>query len=335
MAARSYNGSMQNTIAKINLAAIKSNAQHLKTLSKGAQLFAVVKADAYGHGAIPVARALSPVADMFCVAIVDEGVELRAAGISSPILVFTPPMDGDDAARMSAYGLTATVADERSARLCRGLCVHIKINTGMNRYGCPPPQLERLLNMLGGCCVQGVYSHIYAPQSPKDCAEQLEAFSHCAEIVKEQHPQAVAHLAATAGIYLGEDYLFDAVRPGIGLYGYTPQGFEDNCLTPALAVYARRVQTFTPPYGGGCGYMQAQKDYQTLSSYRAGYAEGFARGCPLGTGCLCMDSFISESAEDELCILDNAAEYAARAGTVCYEVLCAVTRRSERVYYEG
>lgn len=332
MAARSYNGSMQNTIAKINLAAIKSNAQHLKTLSKGAQLFAVVKADAYGHGAIPVARALSPVADMFCVAIVDEGVELRAAGISSPILVFTPPMDGDDAARMSAYGLTATVADERSARLCRGLCVHIKINTGMNRYGCPPPQLEQLLNMLGGCCVQGVYSHIYAPQSPKDCAEQLKAFSHCAAIVRAKYPQTIAHLAATAGIYLGEDYFFDAVRPGIGLYGYTPQGFEDNCLTPALAVYARRVQTFTPPYGGGCGYMQAQKDYQTLSSYRAGYADGFARTSPLGEGNLCMDAFVSKDSEEEVCIFSDAETYAAGCNTISYEALCAVTKRSLRVY---
>lgn len=326
---------MQRTLAKIDVGAIAHNAALLRARSGGRPLFAVVKADAYGHGAIPVARRLSGVADMFCVAIVDEGVELRAAGISLPILVFTPPQDREDALRMSAYDLTATVADVRSARLARGLNVHIKINTGMNRLGCPPNGLDGLLGELEGCAVTGVYSHMYAPLSDADTAFQLEAFKAAAGKVKAKFSGAVAHFAATAGILCRPDCLFDAVRPGLGLYGYAPEGLSCEGLRPALRVYARRLQTFEPPFGGGAGYARAQRQYARLSSYRAGYAEGFARGCPLGTGCLCMDSFISESAEDELCIFDNAAEYAARAGTVCYEVLCAVTRRSERVYYEG
>ena len=326
---------MQRTLAKIDVGAIAHNAALLRARSGGRPLFAVVKADAYGHGAIPVARRLSGVADMFCVAIADEGVELRAAGISLPILVFTPPQDREDALRMSAYDLTATVADVRSARLARGLSVHIKINTGMNRLGCPPNGLDGLLGELEGCAVTGVYSHMYAPLSDADTAFQLEAFKAAAGKVKAKFSGAVAHFAATAGILCRPDCLFDAVRPGLGLYGYAPEGLSCDGLRPALRVYARRLQTFEPPFGGGAGYARAQRQYARLSSYRAGYAEGFARGCPLGTGCLCMDSFISESAEDELCIFDNAAEYAARAGTVCYEVLCAVTRRSERVYYEG
>ncbi len=326
---------MQKTIARINLSAIRQNALRLKRLSGGALLYAVVKADAYGHGAVQVARALSSVADMLCVAIAEEGAELRISGISLPILVFTPPMDRDDAVRMAAYGLTATVADERSARLSRGLNVHIKVNTGMNRYGCPPDGLPSLLEKLSDCTVQGVYSHIYAPCSQRHCAEQFAAFSHCVGLVKRSCPHASAHLAATAGIYLGRDYLFDAVRPGIGLYGYLPEGFADSRLRPALKVYARRVQTFRPPFGGGCGYMTAQRQYGSLSSYRAGYADGFARTVCLGEGNLCMDSFISEDCAEELCIFSDADEYSSKCNTISYEALCAVTKRSLRVYEQG
>lgn len=323
---------MQKTLAKINLRAIHSNAVHLKSLAYGKKLFAVVKADAYGHGAVAVAHALSDIADCFCVAIVDEGVELRAAGISNPVLVLTPPMDKDDALRMSAYNLTATVADGHTARLCRGLRVHIKINTGMNRYGCPPNDLAALLPQLEDCCVSGIYSHIYAPRSSKSTAEQLACFSRCADYVKSRNPSAVAHFAATAGIYLGSDYFFDAVRPGIGLYGYTPDGFSDEKLTPALKLFARRVQIVSPPFGGGVGYAEAQRTYSSLSTYRAGYADGLARTYPLGEGNLCMDSFISQEEEEELCIMSDADAYASALGTISYEVLCAVTKRSLRIY---
>ena len=326
---------MQKTIARINLSAIRQNALHLRHISNGASLYAVVKADAYGHGAVQVARSLSSVADMFCVAIAEEGAELRISGISLPILVFTPPLDRDDAVRMAAYNLTATVADERSARLSRGLNVHIKVNTGMNRYGCPPDGLPSLIEKLGYCRVQGVYSHLYAPRSRQHCSEQLAAFSHCVRLVKRRYPAASAHLAATAGIFLGNGYLFDAVRPGIGLYGYLPEGFSDEQLRPALKVYARRVQTFRPPVGGGCGYMPAQRQYSSLSSYRAGYADGFSRTVCLGEGRLCMDSFISEDCADELCIFSDADSYSAKCNTISYEALCAVTKRSLRVYEQG
>ena len=323
---------MQKSIAKINLGAIERNARYFKKLAGGAQFMAVVKADAYGHGAIQVARRLSHIADCFCVAIVDEGVELRAAGISAPVLVLTPPMDMDDCVRMAAYDLTATVSDAKSARLSRGLNVHIKINTGMNRYGFVPTKLKDLMAQLQDCNVCGVYSHIYAPQSQKIREEQLEIFRACAKVVKDKYPSSVAHISATAGTLLGGDFIMDGVRCGIGLYGYAPQGFKDDNLAPALSVYARRVQTFEPPFGGGVGYAVAQKQYKRLSSYRAGYAEGFARTCPLGEGNLCMDAFVSQDGADEVCIFSDADIYAQKTGTISYEVLCAVTKRSLRIY---
>lgn len=323
---------MQKTIARINLSAISGNAAYLKSRAQGGKFYAVVKADAYGHGAIAVARELAPIADCFCVAIVDEGVELRAAGISTPILVLTPPMDRDDVTRSAACNLICTVSDVATARLCRGLEVHIKINTGMNRYGTTPEGLGAVISELGQSYVTGVYSHIYAPQSRQNTLRQLEVFKSCVKVVKAAYPAAVAHFAATAGTLMGGELLFDGVRCGIGLYGYAPSGFSDANLTPALSVWARRVQTFSPPFGGGVGYAQADKKYTSLSSYRAGYADGFARTYALGEGNLCMDSFISQSADDEVCIFSDADKYARKLGTISYEALCAVTKRSLRVY---
>ena len=323
---------MQNATARVSLAAIRSNAALVRGMCGNAALYAVVKADGYGHGALMTAHALKGIAGAFCVATVDEGAALRIGGVTAPVLVFTPPLDNDDALRLRAYDLVATVADVRSARLCRGLAVHIKVNTGMNRYGCAPRQLPALLKEAENCHVCGVYSHIYAPLCPKDTAEQLSAFRYCARLVKDKYPSAVAHFASTAGILLGGDYLFDAVRCGIGLYGYAPGGFKLPGLIPALKVYAKKVQTHAPVFGGGAGYMRAYTAYKSLSAYRAGYAEGFFRRVPLGVGAPCMDAFVSESDSDELCIMSDAAEYAKLAGTIPYEVLCAVTKRSERVY---
>ena len=332
--ALAYNVSMQKTTARISLSAIRRNAAHLKDRAFGRTFFAVVKADAYGHGAIEVARALSNIAEGFCVAIVDEGVELRAAGISAPVLVLTPPMDADDALRMRAYDLMPTVVDKRTAHMCRSMPVHIKINTGMNRYGCPPQGLNSLLSECAGCRICGVYSHIYAPLSKKDVSAQVAAFRECAGMVKAVAPSACAHLAATAGTLAGGELLFEGVRCGIGLYGYAPEGFADGALVPAMKVYARRVQSFSPPVGGGVGYAVSKRKYNVLSSYRAGYADGLARTYALGEGYLCMDSFVAESGADEVCVFSDAKKYAEKLGTISYEALCAVTKRSRRVYEE-
>ena len=96
-------------------------------------------------------------------------------------------------------------------------------------------------------------------------------------------------------------------------------------------VYARMVQR-TGTVGSGAGYAVAKKPYGQLSAYRAGYADGFMRTVPLGEGNLCMDAFVSERKERLLAVFTDADEYAARCGTISYEALCSVTRRSERVY---
>ena len=127
---------MQRTLSVINLNSIRSNALRIKMLANGSKFFAVVKADAYGHGAEEVSREIEDIADGFCVAIIEEGIALRVAGITKQILVFTPPLDEYDVLRARAYGLTLTVNSVQSAKLIKGNPCHIKINTGMNRLGC-------------------------------------------------------------------------------------------------------------------------------------------------------------------------------------------------------
>ncbi|MCD7729649.1 MAG: alanine racemase [Clostridia bacterium] len=322
---------MQQTLSVIDLNAIRANAAYLKTRLNGKKLYAVVKADAYGHGAVKVSLALQDIVDGFCVALVQEGAALRIAGITKPILVFTPLLDEEDAAAALFYSLTVTVNGLQSASLARGLDCHIKVNTGMNRYGCNSDGLERLMDSLGGVNVKGVYSHLYAPQDKKRSLEQLRLFDKAERAVKLSYPKAYAHLSASGGIFLGGEFLKDGTRSGISLYGYTPEGFECKELKPALKVYARLAQK-TRFIGGGVGYNTAHKDYGTLCTYRLGYADGFARGVPLGEGNLCMDGFISQSGEKWKEIFSDADSYAKRCGTISYEVLCSVTRRSRRIY---
>ncbi|MGN0805109.1 MAG: alanine racemase [Candidatus Coproplasma sp.] len=322
---------MQKTLSVINLSAIRSNALKVKSLIGGKFFYAVVKADAYGHGATEVAKELEDVADGFCVAIVDEASELRISGITKPILVLAPPLDTDDIQKLKFYNLQATVTDERSAKLCRGLPFQIAVNTGMNRYGCNIDELNYLLSVVEKESIVGVYSHLYCADNEKICREQLSVFKQAERAVKKFAPGAIAHLSASGGILRGEEYLCDGVRCGLMLYGYTPFGFKKIGLTPALKVYARLAQQ-TKVFGKGVGYNVADKKYQTLYTYRLGYADGFFRNVPLGEKTLCMDAFISSNKGDYLPVFTDAEEYSARCGTISYEVLCSVTARSQRIY---
>lgn len=319
---------MQKTISLISLKNIRYNAHLIKSRLSGQKFFAVVKADAYGHGAIAVSHEIDDVVDGFCVAIIDEGVALRVSGITKPILVFCPPLSQDDFIRARFYDLSITVIDVATAEAASGLDCHIKVNTGMNRSGCNPNSLSSVIDSLKGRFV-GTYSHLYAPENRIDTLRQEKIFSEAAKLSKSKNPQVICHLLASGGLLNG--IKFDAVRVGIMLYGYVPAGFENIGLLPAMKIYARRQQT-TVYIGGGVGYQRSNKEYGTLSTYRLGYADGFKRGAALGEGNLCMDAFISEVGKDLLLVMDNADVYAAKCGTISYEVLTSMTKRSEKIY---
>ncbi|MDE6690330.1 MAG: alanine racemase, partial [Clostridia bacterium] len=305
---------MQKTLSVINLSAIRANARYVRSLIGNRFFWAVVKADAYGHGAAEVAREIEDIVDGFCVAIADEGAELKINGISKPVLVLAPPLDEEDAAKIKFYGLTPTVTDEKSARLVGSVKCHVAVNTGMNRYGCFGKELDGVLTLLGKGQIEGVYSHLYAAENAAHSKRQAAAFKAAVGKIKEHSPKAVAHLAASGGILRGGEYLFGGVRCGLMLYGYAPSGFKCNALTPALKVYAR-LSHETCVTGGGVGYNIADRVYKQLYTYRLGYADGFFRNVPLGEKTLCMDAFVATCAAEYLPVFTDAESYAARCGT--------------------
>lgn len=322
---------MQKTLSVVNLRAIRENALKIRAALGERKFFAVVKADAYGHGAAEVAGYIEDIADCFCVAITDEGAALRLAGITKPVLVFTPPLDADDIKRAEFYNLSVTVNSVETAELCKGLECHIKVNTGMNRLGCNLSDLPAVLERLDPERIAGVYSHLYAPENLKRSLNQLEIFNKAERLVRAKAPHICAHIAASGGFLRGGGFLKDGVRCGILLYGYAPCGFSGFGFKSALKVYARRTQK-TEFIGGGVGYSAATENYKTLCSYRLGYADGFKRTVPLGEKNLCMDAFIKNGGNDLECVFDDADAYAKRCGTISYEALTSVTHRSEIIY---
>ena len=347
---------MQENIAVISLKNIKHNLFALrKNLSDGVKIYAVVKANAYGHGAERVAQSLQPFVDGFVVTSVQEGCALRYGGVQKQILVLTPPLHEDDVFYAIIHSLTLTVCSFASLKVVQNavqkfrqsVCVHIKINTGMNRLGLSDAPLNRLYQAIKhakGVRVTGVYSHLYAPDNAISAQEQRKNFMLYGEWARTYFGDITLHLSATGGTLLGENYHFSAVRLGIGLYGYLPQGFEEFYprlrLRPAMKLYTHALQThvFT---GGGVGYSVAKKSYQKLTAYRLGYADGLPRasgGDRLhALGNLCMDSCIKEGEDaygNKRLVFSSVQELAKKLHTIPYEILCNATKRARIEYVE-
>lgn len=332
----------------------------------------MVKANAYGHGAEEVAQALAGAADCFAVAILDEALQLRTAACGKDVLVFTPPLDGEEAYQMAANGFVATVPDLRTARLLSETCAkyrlpikaHLKVNTGMNRYGTNASTLGRICSFLRDdpfVRVEGVYSHLYGSDS-ETAKKQRELFVKALGVCRRYFPDVLAHLSATYGALLGEDFAFGMVRVGIGLYGYLPFGkptaetlkrtgvpmktVRALKLKKAMRVFATVVTVRKFSFGGaGYGRMFADEERRRigrLSVCRYGYADGILRrkdngaaGWRKNVNNLCMDVRIREGGGKRgglTPVLTDADETAKVSGTISYEVLCAATRRAEFVY---
>lgn len=333
---------MQPCRAVIRLDAIRGNAALLRAKAAGAKLCAVVKADAYGHGGAMVCQALAGVADCFAVALVEEGVRLRLAGVSADILVLVPPLSEEEAVRAALYGLIVSVGDGQDIALVsralagRGLTVrvHLQVNTGMNRFGFEEAPFAALCGEGLPPCMraEGVYSHFYAPHDAAVTREQFSRFCAFRARAEQAFGRLTAHIAATGGVLAAEGYCLDLVRPGIGLYGYAPQGFARGGLRPAMRVYAQ-VAANRIYRGGGMGYRSLRPRGDVLAVVRCGYADGFFR-----CGRLCMDAAVEESPRkkyERVCVLSDADECARACGTISYEVLVRAAARAERVYVNG
>ena len=338
---------------------IRENAEQFKTLS-GKRLCAVVKANAYGHGAEEVTLALSGVADCFAVSLLSEALDLRVAACGKDILILTPPMSEAETLCAAQNGFILTVPDLLCARLVVNVSekyavqvrVHLKTNTGMNRYGMNVAMLGRVCGYLSDrrrILVEGIYSHLYG--DTRESAEtQRKLFVQMHAVCRRYFPKTIAHLSATFGSMLGDAFAFDMIRVGIGLYGYLPDGTKKLSDLPQLAlqkgmtVYAQVTSERRYSFGGA-GYGEPKltiEKGERLSVVRYGYADGFLRNRKNGANgyehCvnhLCMDACVRAEKVKRgrlLPVLTDADETAEIADTISYEVLCSATRRAEMVY---
>lgn len=350
---------MQKVTAKIHLGNIRRNAEKFRNLT-GNRLCAVVKANAYGHGAEEIVNALEGVADCFAVALIEEGLAIRTAACGKDVLVFTPPWNEEQAFTLITNDFLATVGDIWTAKLLTQVCekyclrvrIHLKINTGMNRYGMELSQTEEVCDFLKEnpfLVVEGIYTHIYNLDR-RTAKAQRTLFLQAVELCRRRFPCVMAHLGGTYAAMLGKEFALDMTRVGLGLYGYFPTK-EQNLvnalhLEKGMSVYGVVAATRKVSFGGiGYGNPLKQKHLKAIgrvSLCRYGYADGVLRrkdngveGWENNLNTLCMDVCLQSSNKQRgecIPILLDADKTAKQTGTIAYEVLCAATRRAEFVY---
>ncbi len=298
----------QPSQARIDLAAIASNLAGVRQRVGQRLVLAAVKANAYGHGAIPVARHVQQTrsADWFGVATVAEGVELRRAGITLPILKLSPCFP-DEASDALVHELTLTVIDEQTIDMVQAAAavagvrapVHLKVDTGMGRLGRAAEQAADLamrIDAAPNLTLGGLYSHLSVADTPDQdeyTAWQTERFVRAVDDVTAARGRPpIVHLANSAGVLAHPDTWFDMVRPGIMIYGAypdptTPQSID---LRPALAWGTRVAFVKDVAPGQSISYGRtwiSQRDTR-IATIPVGYGDGYNRGLS-NAGCVLID----------------------------------------------
>lgn len=364
---------LRPTRAEIDLAALRHNLGEVTRTAGGARVLAMVKADAYGHGVVPVARALESAGVFgFGVALAEEALELREAGIRGSILVMNGVHGGAHAAIVEA-GLTPVIYEEAEARafsdVARGrpVGIHLKVDTGMSRLGVPFRVLERFLDRIDGLAlrIDGVMTHLASADEPTTQTEaQLARFDDALRAIRARgHAPTVLHAANSAATFRHPRARFDMVRVGIALFGYAGADDVRADLRPTMRLRSRVISLRTLEPGDAVGYgatFVAQRPMR-VAAVPMGYGDGYMRAlsnratvlvrgvrCPI-VGNVSMDlvsvdvsALTDARIGDEVVLLGAAGgdvitpmELAALAGTIPYEILTNVSRRVPRVYLDG
>lgn len=343
--------------AVIDLAAIRHNVAYLRSLAPRSQLLAAVKAEAYGHGMVPVARAcLDGGATWLGVVLVEEGVALREAGIDAPVLVMMepPPGAGSIAAR---YDLDLGVGSLAALEDAGGAKVHLKADTGLSRGGATADLWPALVKAAGDANVVAVWSHFACADEVGHPANamQLARFREAVATAEESIAPRYKHMANSAALLTMPESHFDIVRPGIAIYGLPPvAGTYD--LVPAMTLRARVAMTKRVPAGTGVSYGHRYTTTRetTLALVPVGYGDGVPRHatntCPVTirdeqytiSGTVCMDQLVVDVGDDPVEVGDEvvlfgagpvtAQSWAEALGTISYEITTRVMPRVPRVY---
>lgn len=296
---------LRPTWATVDLDAIRHNARALAELAKPAQLLTVVKADAYGHGAVPVARAVVDAGVTWLgVALVEEGVALRDAGIDARILLLSePPIDA--AATVVRDRLTPTIYSmpgvEAFAKAvieadAEPLPVHLKVDTGMHRVGCAPDEVTTLIETVASrpeLLFEGLWTHLAVADEAGNpyTDDQLDAFDAVLDALPAKPP--IVHAANSAGTLAHPRAHHDLVRCGIALYGIAPSAaMEDRDevqsvgLRPALSItsHVSHVKTLDAGTRLSYGLHYTLSRDARIATVPIGYADGVPRNLGLTGG---------------------------------------------------
>ena len=332
--------------AEVHTGLIQHNVAIIAERVAPAQIWAVVKANGYGHGAIPVAQAaLAAGATGLCVAIVDEGVALRRAGITAPILILSE-QPAELAEFIVGYQLTPTITSSRGAAVIGNLAeqqdrkvpVHIKVDTGMHRVGVAPEELRQLVSYMGSqpsLSIEGVYTHFAVADEPSHPANaaQLAAFQQViTDLAALGVNPPLIHAANSAAALANPDARFNMVRLGIAMYGLQPgPGVADFCkgLIPAMSLKGRvsAVRWVKAGEGVSYGLRKPLAADSLIATVPIGYADGVPR--VLGTtdipvllngvprtfaGTVTMDQVMLDCGQDSMVTAGDEVVFIGRQG---------------------
>ena len=355
------------TRAVINLSALRHNLSIARRHAPGSHILAIIKANAYGHGSVPVAQALDQ-ADAFGVACLDEAITLREAGIAQPIVLLEGVVHAADLNLVRGYQLELVVHHPAQIDLLEqvggsAIPVWLKLDTGMHRLGITAPQVTEVLQRLGRLetVAQPVrlMTHLANADDRQDdtTPRQVERFDSATAELKLE-----ASIANSAGILAWPETHRDWVRPGIMLYGVSPlvdsSGVEHE-LQPVMSLHSELIAVNQRRQGDPIGYggiYRCPAD-MPVGVVAIGYGDGYPRHAPGGTPVLVNGMrapLIGRVSMDMICVdlrdcpeagigdpvvLWGAAlpveEIASQAGTIGYELLCQVTQRVPLEYHHG
>jgi alanine racemase len=364
--------------AEIDLDKLAHNMREIRRVSKSKNIIAVVKADAYGHGAVDVAPVLlENGADRLAVAVISEAVELRRSGLECPIMIlgFTPPnlindllrYDIEQAVYSYVFAKELSKIAQKKNKIAK---IHIVVDTGMARIGYLPSDesVEEVCNIckLPNIVVEGMFSH-FSSADEKDKTYtfgQLKKYDDFCEKLKAKNVNIkMRHTANSAAIIDLPEAHYEAVRPGIILYGYYPSeevNRESINLKPVMTLKTNVVHLKTLPPEECVGYGRRFKTEResVIATLPVGYADGYTRllfkkakvivkgkFAPI-IGSICMDQCMIDvtgidgvNIGDEVILIGEDGEnkftadtVAALIGTISYEVVCMISKRVPRVY---
>jgi alanine racemase len=391
---------IRSTVAHVDLAALQANFRAIQEFVGAPRIIAVIKANAYGHGAARVALALEQAgATMLACADIEEGIVIRQAGVRVPVLVFGA-LSVSDLDGLFEFALTPTISTPGAARAVQAAAerhkttigYHLKIDTGMNRLGFRHDNLRRTLpDLLGSANLRldAVYTHFASADAPESSVfnDQRDRFESAWSVVHDLVPKAQSrepqaqsqesnaqslapttrirrHACNSAALLRDSRVWYDAVRPGLLLYGIVPPPLASTIpLTPVMSLTSRvvGVKGLRPREGVGYGLRYQADSPRTIAVIPAGYADGLdTRLCGRGhvlirgqrapiVGAVSMDMITVDVTSlgdvqpgDEVVLLGrqgseswqqiDAREIAAALGTIPWEIVCRLGTRIERQY---